>query len=148
MAENTQRSIGRPNEYKFDRGGFPAEMGPYIGIVVNNVDNTRQGRLQVWIEQFGKTQQDGSPDLSDESVWRTVRYISPFYGATSVEFEGSARNDDKNYKQVQKSYGFWMVPPDIGSTVMVLFIDGDINQGYWFGCVADQYQNQMILDTK
>ena len=45
MAENIQRSTGRPQEYKFDRGGMPAEMGPYIGIVVNNVDNTRSGRL-------------------------------------------------------------------------------------------------------
>ena len=36
-----------------------------------------------------------------------------------------------------------MVPPDIGTTVMVIFIDGDINQGYWFGCVPDMYQNQM-----
>ena len=53
MAENIQRSRGRAQNYKFDRGGMPAEMGPYIGIVVNNVDTTRSGRLQVYIEQFG-----------------------------------------------------------------------------------------------
>ena len=50
MAENTQRSRGRASNYKFDRGGQPAEGGPYIGIVVNNIDNTRGGRLQVAIE--------------------------------------------------------------------------------------------------
>ena len=82
MAENIQRSTGRSQEYKFDRGGMPAEMGPYVGIVVNNVDNTRSGRLQVWIEQFGATNTDGTPNLDDPTVWRTVRYISPFYGAT------------------------------------------------------------------
>ena len=52
MAENVQRSRGRPQGYKFDRGGTPAEMGPYIGIVVNNIDNTRSGRLQVYLDQF------------------------------------------------------------------------------------------------
>jgi hypothetical protein len=54
MAENVQRSRGRPQGYKFDRGGTPAEMGPYIGIVVNNIDNTRSGRLQVYIDQFDR----------------------------------------------------------------------------------------------
>ena len=27
---------------------------------------------------------------------------------------------------------------------MVMFVDGDVNQGYWFGCVPDMYQNQMV----
>lgn len=38
----------------------------------------------------------------------------------------------------------WMVPPDIGTTVMCIFIDGDPNSGYWFGCVADKFQNHMV----
>jgi hypothetical protein len=78
MATNDQRSVGRSQEYKFDRGGMPAEMGPYIGIVVNNVDNTRQGRLQVWIEQFGATGVDGKPKLDDDTTWKTVRYCPHF----------------------------------------------------------------------
>jgi hypothetical protein len=63
MSENIQRSRGRPQNYKFDRGGMPAEMGPFIGIVVNNIDTTRQGRLQVYIEQFGADKKNGTPDL-------------------------------------------------------------------------------------
>ena len=75
MAENILRSRGRPQGYKFDRGGMPTEMGPYIGIVVNNVDAIRSGRLDVWIEQFGATKPDGSPDLTDDSLWRAQAEI-------------------------------------------------------------------------
>jgi hypothetical protein len=70
-----------------------------------------------------------------------VRYLSPFAGNTSIRFEGS---NPKNFNDVQKSYGFWMIPPDIGTTVMVIFVDGDPNQGYWFGCVNDVFQNHMV----
>jgi hypothetical protein len=81
------------------------------------------------------------PGLSTtESSNVIVKYCSPFAGATSSSFEG---NNSADFNDVQKSYGFWMVPPDIGCTVMVIFIDGDINQGYWFGCIPDMYQNQM-----
>ena len=41
--ENVQRNTGQPKNYKFDRGGTPVEMGPFIGQVMNNVDPTRQG---------------------------------------------------------------------------------------------------------
>jgi lysozyme len=82
------------------------------------------------------------PGIGDtESTNVIVRYCSPFLGSTSAKFEG---NDSSDFNDVQKSYGFWMIPPDIGATVMVLFVDGDVNQGYWFGCVSDIYQNQMI----
>ena len=45
MSENYQRSVGTPRSYKIDKGGIPAETGPFIGEVVNNVDPTRSGRL-------------------------------------------------------------------------------------------------------
>ena len=45
MAENTQRSRGRPGNYKLDRGGYPSENGPFLGIVMNNIDPTRAGRF-------------------------------------------------------------------------------------------------------
>jgi hypothetical protein len=70
-----------------------------------------------------------------------VKYLSPFSGSTSARFEG---NNSSDFNDSQKSYGFWMVPPDIGNKVMVIFINGDPNQGYWMGCVNDLYQNHMI----
>jgi hypothetical protein len=54
---------------------------------------------------------------------------------------GENTND---FNDTQKSYGMWMVPPDIGTQVLVIFIDGDPNQGYWFGCVQDRFQNHMV----
>jgi predicted chitinase len=75
-----------------------------------------------------------------ESMNVIVKYCSPFFGNTAEKFEG---NDSADFGSVQKSYGFWAVPPDIGSTVMVMFVDGKVNEGYWFGCVPDMYQNHM-----
>jgi desulfoferrodoxin (superoxide reductase-like protein) len=81
------------------------------------------------------------PDTTDQSNTYIVKYLSPFYGVTSDKYQGtnSAKFDD-----VQKSYGMWMVPPDIGTRVLVIFIDGDPNQGYWIGCIMDQFQNHMV----
>ena len=141
MAENIQRSVGRPQEYRFDRGGTPAEMGPYIGIVVNNIDNTRSGRLQVWIEQFGATNVDGSPKLDDPSTWRTVRYCSPFYGATKQ----SGALGVGNYPGNRNSYGMWFTPPELGTQVLCFFVSGDPTMGgYYIGCIPEDGVNHMI----
>jgi len=108
--------------------------GPYLAKVVNHLDPTYMGGLEVTIIK-------AIPGLSEtQSSNVIVKYCSPFFGQTSSKFEG---NNSSDFNDVQKSYGFWMVPPDIGATVMVMFIEGDINQGYWFGCVPDIYQNQM-----
>jgi len=141
MAENVQRSKGRPEGYKFDRGGQPAEMGPYIGIVVNNVDNTRSGRLQVYIEEFGATTKTGAPNLTDQSLWRTVSYCPPFYGATPQS--GTSTGAGK-YPGNTNSYGMWFTPPDIGVSVLCFFVGGDPKQGYYVGCIPVQGANQMI----
>lgn len=141
MAENIQRSTGRSQEYQFDRGGMPAEMGPYIGIVVNNVDNTRSGRLQVWIEQFGATNTDGSPNLTDPTTWRTVRYISPFYGATKQ----SGASGVGSYPGNRNSYGMWFTPPELGTRVLCFFVGGDPSVGgYYLGCIPEDGINRMI----
>lgn len=141
MADNVQRSRGRPNQYKFDRGGMPAEMGPYIGIVVNNVDNTRSGRLQVYIEEFGASKADGSPNLDDPTLWRTVSYCPPFYGATP--FTGTTAGAG-TYPGNRNSYGMWFTPPDIGVRVICFFVAGDPSQGYYLGCIPEQGINHMI----
>jgi hypothetical protein len=142
MAENVQRSKGRPQGYKFDRGGKPAEMGPFIGIVVNNVDNTRSGRLQVYIEEFGSTTKDGAPNLKDSSLWRTVSYCPPFYGATPINNAGSGGTGQ--YPGNRNSYGMWFTPPDVGVNVLCFFVAGDPTQGYYVGCIPDQGVNHMI----
>jgi hypothetical protein len=143
MAENTQRSRGRPQNYKFDRGGTPAEMGPFIGIVVNNVDAVRAGRLQVYIEEFGATTADGSPNLTDPTLWRTVSYCPPFYGSTPINV-GSTSAGVGTYPGNRNTYGMWFTPPDLGVRVVCFFINGDPSQGIYLGCVPETGINHMI----
>lgn len=109
--------------------------GPYLGIITNHLDGTFMGMLEVSLIR-------GLPDNSEfQSRTFPVKYLSPFYGVTSVKFEG---NDATKFDDVQKSYGMWMIPPDVGTQVLVIFIEGDPNQGYWMGCVMDMYQNHMV----
>lgn len=136
MAENIGKTKGRTQGYKFDRGGTPAESGPYIGIVKNNVDPTRSGRLQVYIEQFG------GEDEEDVTLWRTVNYIPPFYGVTPGG--GSAGNNPGTFTGNPQSYGMWFTPPDLGTSVICMFVAGDPNQGYYIGCVPDPGINHML----
>jgi hypothetical protein len=109
--------------------------GPFIGIITNNLDPTFMGRLEVALIK------GLYPDPTEQANTYIVKYLSPFYGATSDKYQGPNGAD---FKDVQKSYGMWMVPPDIGTRVLVIFIDGDTNQGYWIGCVMDQFQNHMV----
>jgi hypothetical protein len=141
MAENTQRSRGRPQGYKLDRGGMPTEMGPFVGVVVNNVDQTRGGRLQVVVAEFSDTNKDGTQNLTDQSLWRTVSYCPPFYGVTP---KGGSAGTGRYESGNQQSYGMWFTPPDIGTRVLCFFVSGDPNQGYYIGCVPEPGINHMI----
>jgi uncharacterized protein (DUF2345 family) len=116
------------------RQGFTSP-GPFLARVVNNIDPMRQGSLEVELLRT-----IGNKEASNQQLF-TVRYLSPFYGVTDVELNGS---DPKDFNQTQKSYGFWFVPPDTGSLVMVMFVEGDVGQGYWIGCAQDAYMNQMV----
>ena len=108
--------------------------GPYIGVVKNNVDPLRMGRLQVNIPSLSKTNDPISGNLV------TCEYLSPFYGAKDARHSipGSTA-----YKDSQHSYGFWAVPPDIGTRVLVIFAEGKMDQAFWIGCVPEPMTNQM-----
>ena len=142
MAENIQRSTGRAQNYKLDRGGQPAEGGPFVGTVVNNIDNTRQGRLQVSIQEFSGINKDGSQNLQDKSQWRTVSYCPPFYGATPLTSGTSTGTG--TYPGNRNTYGMWFTPPDLGVQVLCFFVNGDPNQGYYVGCIPAPGQNHMV----
>ena len=136
MAENINQASGRTKNFKFDRGGTPAEMGPFIGRIVNNVDATRTGRLQVFIEQFATGQPSTNPE-----TWRWVRYLPPFYGVTE---KTSTSAGVGSYPGNQQSYGMWFTPPDIGTSVMCFFVEGDPDQGYYIGSVINDALNHML----
>lgn len=141
MAENIQRSKGRNSNYKFDRGGSPTEFGPFIGVVKNNVDPIRIGRVQVYIEEFAGLNED------DPSTWRTVSYLSPFYGTTPTEIRkdpGTTKTGEGEYVGNPHSYGMWFTPPDLGVRVLCFFASGDPNQGFYVGCVPEPSLNHMV----
>ena len=118
-----------------DKSWSGGEPGPYIGVVKNNVDPLRMGRLQVNIPALSKTADPISGNLI------TCEYLSPFYGAKDVKYNlpGSTK-----YEHSQHSYGFWAVPPDIGTRVLVIFAEGKLEQAFWIGCVQDAVTNHMI----
>ena len=137
MSENIQRSRGTPQNYKSDRGGVPTQPGPFIGTVMSNVDNTRSGRLQVFIETFA----DGSMD--DETKWTTVEYLPSFFGATPVN-TGTTVTGVGTYPGNRNSYGMWFTPPDIGVKVMCIFVNGERDKGYYIGVIPDQTTSHMV----
>ena len=111
---------------------------PYIGIVKNNYDPTRSGRLQVYIPDLG-----GEPD--NQKNWRTVGYASPFMGYTSTEQRASDPYQTKNeFDSVTHTYGMWAVPPDIGVEVICIFVAGDPTRGYWLACVNSNLSHFML----
>ena len=140
MAESVQRSKGRPSNYKMDRGGVPAEFGPFAGIVMSTVDPTRAGRLRVFIDVFAAGTEN---NMQDESCWTTVSYMPPFYGSTPLPGTANSNNAG-TYPGNQNSYGMWFTPPDVGMTVMCIFVNGDRSQGYYIGTIPDQGLGRMV----
>ena len=112
--------------------------GPYVGYVKNSGDINRMGRLFVFIPSLhGEYDEIGK---QQENQLIPVSYCSPFAGQTPLS---DTTEGQKQFSNTQKSYGFWMVPPDIDTKVLVMFADGDINSGYWMGCVYEDYINHM-----
>jgi len=110
--------------------------GPFLAIVRNHLDSEYMGSIEV---ELLKTNSEGNTsDATGEVV--PVSYLSPFYGVTPF----NATSENEGYDYTQKSYGFWAVPPDIGTKVLVIFAEGNRGRGYWIGCVQDQNMNFMV----
>ena len=114
------------------------DVGPYEAIVVNHLDRRYMGGLEVELVKY--TGSGNTPESAGQLVH--VRYLSPFYGITPDA--GLTPND--GYQNTQKSYGMWMVPPDIGTRVLVIFAEGNLNLGYWIGCIPVSYTH-LTLQT-
>jgi uncharacterized protein (DUF2345 family) len=132
------------SEYRQSRTSNSAESlkdpGPYLARVVNHLDPTYMGGLEVQLITSSVT---GNEDNIKGQTIR-VKYASPFYGVTPL----SNISPDNTYRNSQQSYGFWAVPPDIGTRVLVMFVEGDRSRGYWFACVPDEGMNFMIPDGR
>ena len=131
-----QLDSGQINKRSSGVGLAKMPQGPFVAKVVNHLDSKRQGSLRV---QLLHTTTPGG-DTSEEGQLFTARYCMPFYGVTDVR--SNKKNDD--YYSTQQSYGFWAVPPDPGTKVLVIFAEGSPNQCYWIGCIQDEYMNYMV----
>ena len=114
--------------------GSSLDTATFIGIVKNNLDPTRSGRLQVWIPDLGGNE-------SDSTTWRTVSYASPFFGST---YNPTAPKEN-SYKNTAHTYGMWAVPPDLDNQVLCTFVNGDPGRGYWFACVHSQMVSHYMV---
>lgn len=124
MAEETRESVAAGSE--------SSVSGPVLAKIVSHLDPTYMGILEVQI-----LREAGNDDGATGQLHQ-VKYLSPFAGSTNVDYNGT---DPDDYNNTQKSYGMWMIPPDVGSVVMVVFVDGDPRKGYWIGCVQDNAMN-------
>jgi hypothetical protein len=132
--------------------------GPYLARIISHLDPSFMGGLEVTLL---RTQGNR---MGEDTQTYTVRCATPFFGNTGFEFMGqNTANPNRTqgeqalnqqgtagsssfdaYNDTQKSYGMWMVPPDVGVTVLVVFIDGDPSQGYWIACVPPRFANHMV----
>ena len=118
-------------------GEFTPQM-PKLGRVVGYGDSGNMGRLR--IELLSMDAGDNNEKSPGQTI--TAEMISPFWGNTN---DDATVADPDDYNNTVKSYGMWMVPPDPGSIVLVIFLNGDPAQPYWIGGVPyDKGRNFMV----
>lgn len=125
-----------PKSSKPDAGGANTRNFPVLATVKDNIDPTRSGRLRVFISD-----DPASEDAQNSDNWITVSYMSTFFGKVTPQAGDEGYGD---YTANPSSYGMWNAPPDIGSTVICIFINGDSNYGFWIGCVPDPESLHMV----
>jgi len=126
------------NQKSYNEKYVDNDPGPYVGVVKVTVDPLKMGRLGVNIPALSNTT---NPSLS-QIIW--CHYLSPFYGGKPESAVSST--DPESYRENQTSYGFWAVPPDIDTEVLVIFAKGENNENsaYWIGCIQKPKINQQI----
>jgi hypothetical protein len=134
MAYDDYKPKGQP-KYALPTAGKAAVIPmPVYGIVKDNNDSTRQGAIKVYIPDMGGV------DSNNSLNWKTV-YPLGYYGKTA----GSPPNTGYGtYKTNPASYGVWHSPPDIGTKVVCVFVNGDPNFGYYLGGVYDADSLHMV----
>lgn len=133
---------GQPKNTRADAGNAPLAPYPVWGIVKYNFDDTRQGGIRVFIA-------DGTAkDPNDSTNWSKPIYPLGFYGRTIGD---APKSGFGTFKTNPASYGVWHSPPDVGTKVVCIFINGDPNYGYYLGGVYDPdalYSVPAIAGTK
>jgi hypothetical protein len=135
MSYNEIITTGEPKASTPGSGGASTRSVPVLAVVKDNIDPTKSGRIRVYIAAFSGL------DAENSNSWVTVSFMTPYYGRT----EPTAPNTGfGTFTENSSSYGIWNSPPDIGTTVVCIFINGDMNYGYYIGCVPDPETLYMV----
>jgi len=117
--------------------------GPYVGIIKHGADETGQGRVAVFIPALvgQRTSSEENPDRKAELFENCVicRLALPYYGRTNA-----TGKDKTKYANTMKSYGMWFPTPDIDTAVLVMFVEGDREQGLVIAYLPDSFMLHMI----
>jgi len=111
--------------------------GLKLAKVVGHGDNNYMGTL------FVSLKGNVNDDFGQQSQAIPAYYCPPFFGATNIAYNGNNTGNDAAFNDTQKSYGMSFVPPDVGVTVLVGFLE-DTGQCFWLGCVPDINTNHMV----
>lgn len=119
-------------------GGQSTKQYPIIGVVKDNIDPTRSGRIRVAL-------QDGKGPVSpdDAGGWTTVQHLTTFFGVVRAN-AGNDSEDYGSYINNSSSYGQWQAPPDIGTKVICIFVNGDTSTGFYIGSIPEPETLQMV----
>ena len=137
MAQDIIKTVGVPKSARPDAGGANTKNFPVFGIVKDNIDPTRAGRIKVLLADKPANDSDNSDN------WVTVSFLSNFFG-TIGGTGATGKDDNGTYKSNPTSYGQWHAPPDIGTKVICIFINGDPNYGFYIGCVPEAETLHMV----
>lgn len=140
MAQNTENR-GLPSAYQEGRDKQPVRFGAYIGKVKSNVDPARKGRIWVFCEAF-----QPKLDESNPRKWIEAAYC-PMFGGSIAPPSNPAPTTPDNYGTFESnpvSYGMWFPAPDIGTTVLIMFINGDVNRAIYTGTYLDSKKMYMV----
>ena len=109
MPQDIIKPLGPTKASKSDAGGGAIRSEPVVGVVKNNIDPIRAGRIQVYLQDIS------GMDPDDSKNWITVRFLSPFYGRN---YPTSPNTGYGEYAGNPVSYGEWHSPPEIGTQVI------------------------------
>lgn len=119
-----------------DNVEVPKNGGPFRAKVIKHTDGSRMGTILVSLIK----ETESGDTLGEESQAIPAKYLSPFYGTTGKH----VLKNNKDFASTQQSYGFWMVPPDVGTEVLVVFVEGVSKECFWIGCIQDEFINMQV----
>jgi len=127
--------VSRTNPVESFRVNADLDFGIYLGeVIVRPKDDTHSGRLTVYIPSLGK-------DRDNPSNWVNAFWSTPYGGSTPSSRIGTKVT---SYLETQKTYGMWMVPPDVGNWVLVCFADGKSKQPFVLSCLLPDQMSYMV----